>query len=57
MNLDVKQISQEIEKEFPLIERLRSEIGRVVFGQETMIDSLIVALLCNQHVLLEGVPG
>ena len=39
------------------IDRLRSEIGRVVVGQEKMISRLLVGVLTGGHVLLEGVPG
>jgi len=36
---------------------LRSEIGRVLIGQDHLVDRLLIALLTNSHVLLEGVPG
>jgi len=36
---------------------LRNEIGKVVFGQGTVIDSLLLGVICNGHVLVEGVPG
>jgi MoxR-like ATPase len=39
------------------IERLRKEIGRVLVGQEGLVDGLLIALLCHGHVLVEGVPG
>ncbi len=39
------------------LERLRSEIGKVIVGQEAMIDLLLTALLADGHVLIEGVPG
>lgn len=39
------------------VERMRQEIGRIVVGQEKMIDLLIVAILADGHVLIEGVPG
>jgi len=39
------------------IGRLRAEIGRVIVGQEQLVDRLLVGLLANGHVLLEGVPG
>jgi MoxR-like ATPase len=38
-------------------EKLRNEIGRAVIGQEAVIERLLVALLANGHVLLEGMPG
>ncbi len=39
------------------IERLRKEIGRVLVGQEGLVDGLLISLLCQGHVLVEGVPG
>ncbi len=38
-------------------EKLRSEIGKAVVGQDAVIERLLVALLANGHVLLEGMPG
>ncbi|WP_297985575.1 MoxR family ATPase [uncultured Chryseobacterium sp.] len=39
------------------LERVKSEIGKVIVGQESMIEHLLAALLSNGHVLIEGVPG
>ncbi len=39
------------------LSRVRSEVHRVIVGQETLIDRLLIGLLCNGHVLVEGVPG
>jgi MoxR-like ATPase len=39
------------------IARLRKEVERVLVGQEALVDGLLIALLCNGHVLVEGVPG
>ncbi len=39
------------------IQVLKQEIGKVIVGQEHMVDRLLIALLCNGHLLLEGVPG
>lgn len=46
-----------IQKESAFAEKLQEEIGRVIVGQKYMIERLLIALLCNSHVLLEGVPG
>jgi MoxR-like ATPase len=40
-----------------LIDRIKKEVKKVVVGQESMIDGLLVGLLCDGHILLEGVPG
>lgn len=57
MTLDVKKVGEQVEKESGLIYRIRSEIGKVIVGQATLVERLLVALLCNNHVLIEGVPG
>jgi MoxR-like ATPase len=57
MTVDVKQIGEQVEKESSVINQIRAEIHKVIVGQEGLIDGLILALLCNNHVLIEGVPG
>ena len=57
MPTDVKQISEVVKSESAFVEKLRKEIGRVIVGQKYMIDRLLVGLLSNGHVLVEGVPG
>lgn len=39
------------------IQSIKAEVAKVVVGQEKMIDSLLIALLCEGHILIEGVPG
>ena len=57
MPTDVKQISEVVKNESGFVDKLRKEIGRVIVGQTCMIDRLLVGLLSNGHVLVEGVPG
>jgi len=57
MGVDVKQINEQAAEKSALIGRIRSEIGRVIVGQEYLVDRLLLAMLCNNHVLIEGVPG
>jgi len=57
MAIDVKQIGDKVGRESAVINLIRSEIHKVIVGQEELIDGLILALLCNSHVLIEGVPG
>jgi MoxR-like ATPase len=57
MPFDIKKISEQIQKEAELINFIRREIHRVIIGQDMLINRLIMALLCNNHVLIEGVPG
>ncbi len=54
---DIKQLNQQIEQASLFTDRLRSELSKVIVGQYRMVDSLLIGLLCNGHVLLEGVPG
>ena len=57
MSIDVKKIGEKVEKESQVLARVRSEIEKVIIGQEHMIERLLIGLLCNNHVLIEGVPG
>ena len=54
---DVNQVKEEIQRQAVKLDRLRSEIGRVIVGQERMISRMLVGLLTGGHILLEGVPG
>jgi len=50
-------LDEQVQAAFVWIKALRSEIGHVIVGQEQLVDRLLVGLLANGHVLLEGVPG
>ena len=50
-------LSEKIKLEVVIIQRLREEIAKVIVGQTYMIDRLLIALLADGHILLEGVPG
>ena len=54
---DIRQLNEKIQYQGVFIDRLRDEIGRVIVGQHYMIDRLLIGLLSNGHILLEGVPG
>ncbi len=55
--LDVKRIGPAIKAASEPFSRLRDEIGRVIVGQERMLHHMLIGILSNGHVLLEGVPG
>jgi len=57
MNNDIEQIQAIVEKESVFVERLTSQISSVIVGQKYMIERLLIGLLGDGHVLLEGVPG
>lgn len=50
-------LSEKIQAEKPVLQMLREEIGKVIVGQQYMLDRLLIALFANGHILLEGVPG
>ena len=51
------QLSKQIREIHYLITQVKNEIGKAVVGQEDVLDAFLCALLCDGHVLLEGVPG
>jgi MoxR-like ATPase len=57
MSFDLAQVNDRISQESAFIDQLVSEIGRVVVGQNYMVERLLIGLLGDGHVLLEGVPG
>jgi MoxR-like ATPase len=57
MSFDLAQVNDRISQESAFVDRLVSEISRVVVGQRYMIERLLIGLLGDGHVLLEGVPG
>jgi MoxR-like ATPase len=57
MEVDIQQINEKIQQESAFVDALRMEIGKVIIGQKEMVNRLLVGLLGNGHILLEGVPG
>ena len=55
--LDIEAIQQKIQQESAFVERLQTEVARVIVGQKTMVQRLLIGLLADGHVLMEGVPG
>ncbi|MEO8230792.1 MAG: MoxR family ATPase [Ignavibacteriota bacterium] len=55
--MDIVALNEKIKNESAFIDLLISEIGKVIVGQKVMVERLIIGLLGNGHVLLEGVPG
>lgn len=53
----IRLLSDKIAKELPLIQAVQREISKVIVGQDRMVERLLIALLANGHILLEGVPG
>lgn len=57
MDVDVRAINEKIERESAFVDILTMEMNKVIVGQKQMIESLLIGLLGNGHILLEGVPG
>ncbi|MBK5286434.1 MAG: MoxR family ATPase [Bacteroidia bacterium] len=54
---DIKEINEKIQRESAFVHLLMLELSKVIVGQRYMIDRLLVGMLSNGHILLEGVPG
>ena len=57
MNTGITAVNEEVQRASAFVRPLLNEIGKVVIGQNYLIERLIIGLLANGHVLLEGVPG
>jgi len=56
-NLGIQAINDSVRQNSSWVQPLRQEIGRVIVGQQHLVERLIVGLISNGHILLEGVPG
>ena len=54
---DIRILNEKIEKESAFVDIIRMEMNKVIIGQKHLTDSLMIGLLANGHILLEGVPG
>ncbi len=57
MSVDISELNEKIKEKSSFIALLKSELGKVIVGQSKMVDRLLIGLLSNGHILLEGVPG
>ena len=55
--IDIKAINEKIEKESAFVDLLTMEMNKVIVGQKHMVERLLIGLLGQGHILLEGVPG
>ncbi len=53
----IEAIQNEVEKSSAVLGKVRSEIARVIVGQQDIIDRLLIGIIANGHILIEGVPG
>jgi len=55
--VDMQQINERVKEQSEFVRRVTDEVGKVIVGQRQMIDRLLIGILSNGHVLIEGVPG
>jgi|TARA_B100000809_G_scaffold25379_1_gene22295 MoxR-like ATPase len=56
-SVDIHAISERVQQESQVVDRIFQEMGRVIVGQRYMVERLLIGLFCDGHILLEGVPG
>jgi|TARA_Y100000588_G_scaffold279028_1_gene295822 MoxR-like ATPase len=56
-SIDIHAISERVQQESLVVDRIMQEMDRVIVGQRYMVERILIGLFCNGHILLEGVPG
>ncbi|MBR5034256.1 MAG: AAA family ATPase [Bacteroidales bacterium] len=54
---NIKELNERIQKESAFVDLVQMEMGKVIVGQKPLVENLLIGLLANGHILLEGVPG
>lgn len=57
MEIDIHKINEKVKEQSAFVDALKREMGKVIVGQERLIDSILIGLLTDGHILIEGVPG
>ncbi|MBU1012236.1 MAG: AAA family ATPase [Bacteroidetes bacterium] len=57
METDIRELNEKIQKESAFVDLINLEMHKVIVGQKNMVERLMIGLLANGHILLEGVPG
>ena len=57
MQTDIKELNERIQKESAFVDMINMEMHKVIVGQKHMVERLMIGMLANGHILLEGVPG
>jgi MoxR-like ATPase len=55
--IDIQEITYRVEKESVFLRKIMAEIEKIVVGQRHLVERMLIGLLCNGHLLLEGLPG
>ena len=56
-SVNIKALNERIERESAFVDIIQMEMGKVIVGQKQLVDNLLIGLLANGHILLEGMPG
>jgi MoxR-like ATPase len=57
LGIDIAAINERVRAQSSFVEAIKAEVAKVIVGQETLVERLIMAMLCRGHILIEGVPG
>jgi len=57
MNEKIEQIEKQVQASAPMLAKIVEEVGKIIIGQKPMIERLLIDLLSDGHILVEGVPG
>ena len=56
-SINIKELNDRIQRESSFVDILTMEMNKVIVGQKHLVENLLIGLLANVHILLEGVPG
>ena len=56
-SINIKELNDRIQRESSFVDILTMEMNKVIVGQKHLVENLLIGLLANGHILLEGVPG
>ena len=57
MDEQIQVLNEQVKRESQFVEEIIEEVGRVIVGQRYMVERLLLGIICDGHVLIEGVPG
>ena len=57
IQVDIRELNEKIQQESSFVDLVQMEMGKVIIGQKHMVEGMLIGLLSNGHILLEGVPG
>jgi len=55
--MDIQEITQQVEKQSMVVRQIMAEVEKIIVGQRGLLDRMLIGLLCDGHLLLEGLPG